>query len=74
MSFTIDKGHDIPVYSPVCMSCKHLDRDSFTDAADSWKRGCAAFDKIPLEIWRGGHDHRTTYPGDGGIRYEPAKR
>ena len=33
--------------------------------------GCEAFDVIPAAILLGRHDHRTPYPGDGGIRYEP---
>jgi hypothetical protein len=32
--------------------------------------GCDVFpDEIPLEIIRGKHDHRTPFPGDGGIQY-----
>lgn len=61
MSFTIDKGHEIPRYSPVCTFCKH--------AQDF--RCCAAFDEIPLAIWSGENDHTRPFPGDGGVRFEP---
>ena len=32
---------------------------------------CRAFKAIPLEIVAGEFDHRSPYPGDKGIRYEP---
>lgn len=66
---TIDKGHSIPVYSPVCALCKHLRFEQ--------GRTCAAFpanDAIPLEIWNGENDHKRPYPGDNGIQFEPLKR
>ena len=65
MGFTIDVGHDIPVYSAVCTFCRH--NDGF--------RSCAAFgsELTPLPIWNGENDHREPYPGDGGIRFEPAR-
>jgi hypothetical protein len=35
---------------------------------------CGAFPiAIPLEIWRGEHDHKTSYNGDQGILYEPGQ-
>jgi hypothetical protein len=50
--------------SPVCEDCRH--RIGFDRLA------CAAFpDRIPKEIWNGLRDHRSPYPGDGGIRFEP---
>ena len=51
--------------SPVCADCKHLDTTKF--------KKCAAFDKIPDEIWEGKNPHRQPYPGDGGIQYEKFK-
>ncbi len=65
MGFTIDVGHDIPQYSPVCTYCKHA--EGF--------RSCKAFrrERIPLTIWCGDNDHREPYPGDGGIHFEPVR-
>ena len=48
--------------SDQCISCKHY----------TGVRSCQAFPEgIPVEVFTGKHDHRTAYPGDGGIRYEP---
>lgn len=65
MGFTIDKGHELTLYSPVCTYCKH---------AEGFRR-CKAFgaEPIPLPIWDGENDHREPFPGDGGIRFEPAR-
>jgi hypothetical protein len=64
--FEIDVGHDIPQFSPVCSYCRH---------ATGGFRSCAAFGdgEIPLPIWTGENGHTTPYPGDNGIRFEPAE-
>lgn len=53
-------------WSPVCSRCRHLDR-----ARDD-RRCCAFPSGIPIPIWLGEHDHRTPFPGDRGIVFEPA--
>jgi len=64
---------------------EHLAREQMKWAADvfgpslcptgkhwiSWGR-CAAFDPIPLEILCDLVGHPSPYPGDRGLRYEPA--
>ncbi len=51
-----------------CLLCKHLhDVKPNKDA-----RSCDAFpDIIPWCIVTGDCDHRESYPGDNGIRFEP---
>lgn len=47
-----------------CHTCRHRRRGTL---------GCDAFpNAIPLEIMRGKVDHKSPYPGDNGIQYEPA--
>jgi hypothetical protein len=63
-SITIDRGHNIPMYSPVCTYCKHF-------IIEAGKRSCKAFpDGIPLEIWLGLNRHVNSYPGDRNIQFE----
>jgi hypothetical protein len=61
---TLD-GDSIPTFSEVCTLCKHFDE------GDPLARRCTAFPAgIPLPIWNGENNHRTPYPGDGGIIFE----
>jgi len=70
MSFEIDKEHDIPVYSFVCIYCKHLDQQ-IMDVPGC----CEAFkDGIPIEIWMGDNRHLKPLPDqDNAIVFEKAK-
>ena len=66
---TIDKGFEIPVYSPVCTRCANWRPDE-----GGAGRQCRAFtkiDSIPLAIWNGENDHRSPFPGDNGIQFQP---
>ena len=48
---------------PDCIKCKHF------HGWDKWT--CRAFpDKIPDKIFTGEHDHRKSFKGDNGIRFE----
>jgi len=53
-------GVAVPV--PQCLSCVHLDRETFK---------CSAFDDrpIPEDIQFNLCDHRYPYPGDHGVRF-----
>lgn len=69
MGITLDKEFAIPVYSTVCLLCKHYRPD-----AEGSGRQCAAFpkaDSIPLEIWSGDNPHLRPFPNDRGIQFEP---
>lgn len=48
-----------------CPSCKYYIGDRHCKAFPDW-------DGIPVEIFTGEHDHRDPWPGDNGIRWEPA--
>lgn len=68
MSFTLDRGHDIPVYSKICVFCKHL--------RVTQGRTCAAFpeiNSIPMAIWMGENDHTSPFDGDNGIQFDRSK-
>lgn len=61
---TIDVGHDIPVFSPICTFCVHVD-------PILQNRRCAAFpDGIPMEIWPGRYDHTKPAEGDNGVVFQ----
>ena len=65
MAIELDKDLGVPIYSPVCVWCKHLHLDK--------ERSCAAFPgakAIPLTIWNGQNKHRASFPGDHGIHFE----
>ena len=57
-----DRELDNLKYSPVCITCKHLKSVEL--------RACAAFEKIPLEIWNGKNKHTRPYKNDNGIQWE----
>jgi hypothetical protein len=66
MAMMLDAGEGVPIYSPVCVFCKHW--------MPLGKRQCAAFPDeyaIPLVIWLGENPHTDPHPLDGGIRFEP---
>jgi len=70
----IDRGHDRPVFSPVCTYCRRYRitprRD---DQGNSLPSVCDAFPEgIPEEIWRGRNKHKVPHSGDHGIQFEPA--
>jgi len=50
-----------------CAHCKHLRRP----VEAGWP--CTAFPQgVPEDVFYNRHDHRQPYPGDSGIRWEPA--
>jgi hypothetical protein len=51
--------------APACFECRHYLGEPGVPA-------CAAFPGgIPYPIWLEGFDHRGSYEGDGGMRWEP---
>ena len=57
-----DKSVERGQYSQVCSFCKHYDGEY----------SCHAFVFIPDEIWFGKNNHKSNFPGDGGIIFEEA--
>lgn len=54
--------------APACFECVHF--RGRTEAGPT----CEAFPGgIPDDIYFGGVDHRRPYPGDRGVRWEPAE-
>lgn len=50
-----------PLLSEVCSFCLHYDPNH--------GRRCSAFSYIPDQIWLGFNDHKSSFPGDQGIRF-----
>jgi hypothetical protein len=60
----LDPDFEIPVYG-YCVQCVHLNHEKFILG----ERSCAAFDDIPLPIWKGENEHKESYPSDKGFRF-----
>lgn len=55
-----DTQYEIGITSPTCNSCVNLE--------SSIDRKCVAFPNgIPMYIWKGENDHKTSVEGDNGI-------
>lgn len=53
-----------------CAVCVHWESPLDRKDGPAERQTCKAFPEgIPDEIWRGQHDHRQPYAGDGGIRW-----
>jgi len=66
-----------PLIPAQCARCRHLlgmaTTVPVTDLESEVEPACTAFPRgIPRAIQEGRHRHRRPYPGDGGIRFEPA--
>lgn len=66
MTITLDTEFAVPVYSPVCTFSRHLRTGGPQPTCNAFPEG------IPMQIWRGDNQHRTPYPGDHSMRFEPA--
>jgi len=61
--------------APVCLNCKFFHRDPLQDRSGENGLTCDAYpDGIPDAILFGDSDHKTPYPGDHGITFEPIKK
>jgi len=52
--------------APICVKCKWWNKEGLGFTCRAFPGG------IPREIILTLHDHRFSFPGDHGIRYEPA--
>lgn len=60
----LDGPNALRPFSPVCLYCARK--------CHTARSICQAFpDGIPPEIWRGDHEHKAPYPGDGGLQFVP---
>jgi len=50
---------------PICGGCKHLRGNLMDPKCDAFPEG------IPREILLSEADHRTAFPGDNGIQFDP---
>lgn len=60
-----------PIVVPQCCRCRHFDTSDPSGPAR-----CKAFpdgDGIPAEIFLNKVDHHDPFPGDHGVRFEPAE-
>lgn len=53
---------------PQCTYCARVDPDSIYPRCPAFPGG------VPPPIVQNVHDHRSEYPGDGGVRFEPSPR
>jgi len=54
----------------LCWACRRLREESVSDPVQTGT--CDAYPLgIPLEIFVGGVDHRSPFPGDNGLQFDP---